>query len=94
MAFWAIYSGDFSSVQVRIEPDVLTSQLHGDTTLGPTKVFMDTGRCTLVVHSFPATFSVDDNGCCFPICRCVIIKVVKVNDLLPLFIGLLYLIVQ
>ena len=54
-----------SFVQIRVKNNVLTSYLYGYATLGPVKVFMDTGRCSSIVHSRLSCLFVDENfGCC------------------------------
>ena len=44
-------SGDVSSVQISVEPDVLASYLCGNTTLGPLQVLVDGRWSSLQVHS-------------------------------------------
>ena len=64
LASWIIYSWNFFSVQIGIEPNVLTSYLHSYATLGPVRVFMDTDRCSSVVHSCLSGLFVSENvGC-------------------------------
>lgn len=45
MYFW-----NFSSMRIGIDPNVFASYLHGYAALGPTQVFMDTGRCSSLAH--------------------------------------------
>ena len=40
-AVWAVNSRDFSSVQIRFEPDVLASYLHGNAALGPLQALVN-----------------------------------------------------
>ena len=50
LASWAVYSGNMSSVQIRVELNMLTSYLHGYATLGPVKAFVYTDRCSSRGH--------------------------------------------
>ena len=51
LATWIIYSWNFSSVRIGIEPNVFASYLYGCAVLGPAQVSMDTERCSSLAHS-------------------------------------------
>lgn len=78
LAFWAYYIREFSSVQIRVKPDMLASYLYGNTALGPVQVSMDFRRCSSIVHSLSICLLVNKQVCCFPdfgISRCLVTRV-------------------
>ena len=69
LALWVVDSRYFSSVQIRIEPDVLASYLYSDAALGPAQVLVDLDWCPSVVHSESICFLVHRDDRCFPSLR-------------------------
>ena len=77
LAFWFNHPGDFPSIQIRIETNVLTFYLSCNTALGPAMVPVDIRGCVSISNPFSACCLTCNNIYGFPmfrVCRCSITR--------------------